>query len=139
MKFLIDECLSPELAKIARTRGHGESSHVVWMKLAGRKDRELKAVILDGDWTFVTRNAFDFRGPKDRPGSRGHYADAAIHAGLVCLNGSDGMDLELQIELFEQALDELAADPDLVNQVLEITDDGGELHILRYALPNDIS
>lgn len=139
MKFLIDECLSPELARIAQARGHGESSHVVWMKLGGRKDWELKAIILDGDWAFVTRNAFDFRGPKDRPGSRGQYADVAIHAGLVCLNGPEGMDLDLQIELFEQALDELAADPDLINQVLEITEDGSELHILRYALPNDIS
>lgn len=35
MKFLIDECLSPELARIAQARGHGESSHVVWMKLGG--------------------------------------------------------------------------------------------------------
>ncbi len=29
MKFLIDECLSQELAKHALARGHGESSHVV--------------------------------------------------------------------------------------------------------------
>jgi chromosomal replication initiation ATPase DnaA len=30
MKFLIDECLSPDLARMAWVRGHGESSHVVW-------------------------------------------------------------------------------------------------------------
>lgn len=42
MKFLIDECLSPELAKLALEKGHGETSHVVWMKLAGLKDWELK-------------------------------------------------------------------------------------------------
>ena len=29
MKFLVDECLSPELVKLAYDRGHGESSHVV--------------------------------------------------------------------------------------------------------------
>ena len=57
MKFLIDECLSPELAKLAQERGHGESSHVVWRQLAGRKDWQLKPFILDGDWTFVTRNS----------------------------------------------------------------------------------
>jgi Ser/Thr protein kinase RdoA (MazF antagonist) len=46
------------------------------------------------------------------------------------------MDLEVQIEMFEQVLDELADDADLVNQVIEITlEDGEELHILRYRLP----
>jgi hypothetical protein len=61
VKFLIDECLSPELVKLAQEKGHGESSHVVWRKLAGKKDWELKPIILDGDWTFVTRNSTDFR------------------------------------------------------------------------------
>lgn len=138
MKFLIDECLSPELAKLALEKGHGETSHVVWMKLAGLKDWELKPIILDGDWTFVTKNSVDFRGPKDRPGTRGQYADVAIHAGLVCLNGPPGMDLDMQIELFEQALVELSADDDLVNQVLEISlEDEDALRVLRYALPKD--
>jgi hypothetical protein len=60
----------------------------------------------------------------------------AIHAGLICLNEPDGMDLDMQLELFEQALDECAVDDDLINQVLEITLDGDEeLHILRYGLP----
>lgn len=138
MKFLIDECLSPELAKLALEKGHGETSHVVWMKLAGLKDWELKPIILDGDWTFVTKNSVDFRGPKDRPGTRGQYADVAIHAGLVCLNGPPGMDLDMQIELFEQALVELDADDDLVNQVLEVSlEDEDALRVLRYALPKD--
>ncbi len=136
MKFLVDECLSPELAKLAQERGYGESSHVIWRKLAGRKDWELKPFILEGDWTFVTRNSIDFRGPSSRPGSRGQYAHVVVHAGLICLNGPEGMDLDVQLELFEQALDELAADDDLVNQVLEITLDSNEaLHILRYHLP----
>lgn len=106
MKFLIDGCLSPELTRLAHARGHGESSHVVWMGHAARKDWELKPVILAGDWTFVTRNAIDFRGPANKPGSRGQYADVTVHAGLVCLNGPFGMDLDMQVELFEQALDD---------------------------------
>lgn len=61
-----------------------------------------------------------------------------IHAGLICLNGPEGMDLDMQLELFEHALDELAADSDLINQVLEITlNENEELHILRYRLPSD--
>lgn len=48
------------------------------------------------------------------------------------------MDLDMQIEMFEQILEEIAADGDLVNQVIEIALDGGdELHILRYRLPPD--
>lgn len=49
------------------------------------------------------------------------------------------MDLDLQVELFETALEELRADGDLINQVLEVSagDDDVELHILRYALPQE--
>jgi len=94
MKLLIDECLSPELARMAVARGYGETSHVVWMKLGGLKDWELKPIILDGDWTFVTKNSVDFRGPREKVGSKGQYADVAIHAGLICLNGPPGMDLD---------------------------------------------
>jgi hypothetical protein len=138
VKFLIDECLSPELAKLAFEKGYGETSHVVWMKRAGWKDWELKPIILDGDWTFVTKNSVDFRGPKDRPGAKGQYADVALHAGLICLNGPPGMNLDMQIELFEQVLVELDADDDLVNQVLEISlEDEDSLRVLRYALPKD--
>jgi predicted nuclease of predicted toxin-antitoxin system len=135
MKFLIDECLSPDLAKLARDRGYGESTHVNWMGLSGRKDWSLKPFILDGDWTFVTKNSIDFRGPAGRPGTKGQYADVVIHAGLVCLNAPEGMDLDLMIELFETALDELEVNNDLVNQVLEITAETDSIHIGRYALP----
>jgi hypothetical protein len=139
MKLLVDECLSDELTKLAQRRGHAEASHIAWVGKRGWKDWELKAVILDGDWTFVTKNSIDFRGPDDAPGSRGQYADVALHAGLICLNGPVGMDLDLQLELFEAALDELDCDNDLVNQVLEITlpDPADEIEVLRYKLPAD--
>jgi hypothetical protein len=45
------------------------------------------------------------------------------------------MNLDMQIELFVQALEELGADPDLVNQVLEITSEDDSLRVLRYDLP----
>ena len=136
MKFLIDECLSPELARLARERGYGESTHIAWLGKSGWKDWSLKPVILDGDWTFVTQNAVDFRGPPASPGSKGQYADVTIHAGLICLNGpSTGMDLDMIMELFEVALRALEQDGDLVNQVLEVTLEGDEIRILRYILP----
>jgi hypothetical protein len=41
--------------------------------------------------------------------------------------------LDMQLELFEQALDELETDADLVNQVLEITWDEEALQVRRYS------
>ena len=139
MKLLIDECLSTELTKRAQERGHDEASHVTWIGKRGWKDWQLKKVILDGDWTFVTKNSIDFRGSADAPGSQGQYSDVAIHAGLICLNGPPGMDLDLQLELFEVALDELDRDGDLLNQVLEVNleDPDEEIEIRRYQLPTN--
>lgn len=56
LKFLIDECLSPKPAQLARDRGFHESFHVSWLGKAGWKDWELRNLILGGDWTFVTTN-----------------------------------------------------------------------------------
>jgi len=79
----------------------------------------------------------DFRGPRGPPGSKGQYVDVALHAGLICLNGPVGMDLDLQLEMFEEALDELDRNDDLVNEVLEISlsDSSAEFEVLRYKMP----
>jgi hypothetical protein len=45
------------------------------------------------------------------------------------------MDLDMQLELFGQAMDELDTDSDLVNQVLEITMEDDSIHVRRYRLP----
>ena len=137
MKFLIDECLSPKLAELAWRHGYGESSHVVWLRLEGTPDWALLPVIVKGDWTFVTRNAVDFRGPATKPGVPGHHAKLDLHAGLVCLNGPDPLLRAAQIALFEEALRDIAREPDLINQVLEVSQ-GGPDHLLvtRYELPS---
>ena len=136
LKFLIDECLSPDLAALARERGFFESSHVTWLGKAGWKDWELKQFILEQDWTFVTRNSTDFRGHTDQPGSKGQYADVPIHAGLICINGPDSMSAEDETELFGIVLDELGQN-EMVNQAIEITlsDADGGIELVRYALP----
>jgi len=137
MKLLVDECLSEELAKLAQRRGHSEASHIVWIGKRGWKDWQLINLIVDGDWIFVTRNSIDFRGPRNAPGSKGQYAAVEVHAGLICLNGPAGMDLDLQLEMFEEALAELERNDDLVNQVLEIslTDSDEVLLVTRYKMP----
>lgn len=137
LKFLIDECLSPHLAQLARDGGYHESSHVNWLGKSGWKDWELKSLILGEDWTFVTRNSIDFRGPAEQPGSKGQYADVAIHAGLVCINGPAKMTAQIQAELFAAVLDEISSQDYLVNEVIEVNlpDEGGEFEIVRYPLP----
>ncbi len=104
MKFLVDECLSPKLTELAHEKGYGESSHVVWLGRSGAKDWDLLPLIIDGDWTFVTRNSIDFRGAASRPGEKGQYARVDLHAGLVCLNGPDTMTRSLQLEIFQHTV-----------------------------------
>ena len=135
-KFLIDECLSPDLATLARQRGFVESSHVTWLGKAGWKDWELKSFILDQDWTFVTRNSADFRGPENAPGSRGQYAGVILHTGLICINGPDQMGADEEADLFDIVLDTIGQG-DLINEGIEITlSEDGEFELVRYALPN---
>ena len=112
MKFLIDECLSPALAAIARKRGFPESTHVNWIGLRSRKDWLLvRRAIRDG-FVLVTNDAVDFTSLMGR--ERGH-------PGLVCINVAHGlMSLDVQTKLFEHALVQLA-EVDLTDQVLEVT------------------
>ena len=49
-KLLVDENLSPSLVGLATDKGF-VCSHVNHLGLTGQKDWQLKATILDGDWT----------------------------------------------------------------------------------------
>ena len=75
MKFLIDECLHTSLVAVAQAHGH-ECFHVNWLGLSGETDWDLMPRIVDGDFTFVTNNARDFRKL---------YAQEEVHAGLVII------------------------------------------------------
>lgn len=127
MKFLIDECLSPELATLARERGHPESTHVTWLGLAARKDWVIARRAADDGYVLVTNNTGDFR-PL--------YSREKVHVGLVCLNVAPGlMSLKLQKRLFLLALAELG-DDEPYNEVIEITANTDQtVRIERYALP----
>lgn len=111
-------------------------SHVSYLGFAGDKDWELRDKILDGDWTFITANSPDFRGPRDAPGSKGEYADIALHAGLICINARGGANRAVQYAVMNEVLSELEAIGDLTNQVLE-ADLGreGELNFRVSELP----
>jgi hypothetical protein len=134
-RLLIDENLSPSLIGQANDKGF-VCSHVNHLGLMGRKDWELKATILDGDWTFITNNGVDFRGPAKHPGSQGVYADVSLHAGLVCVDASGGLNMESQRRLFDLVLANIEDEGVLTNQVLQVTlSVDGSVELIRYAMP----
>ena len=127
MKFLIDECLSPELVAIAWARGHGESTHITWLGMRSRKDWSIvRRAVTDG-YVLVTNNATDFRAL---------LRSEEVHAGLVCINVAAGlMSLNVHKRLFALALDRLG-DHEPINELLEITlDERRVVHVERYDLP----
>jgi predicted nuclease of predicted toxin-antitoxin system len=118
-KLLIDECLSPALARLAIEAGHVESTCVRDRGWLGIKDWQLAAFAVAGDYTLVTHNAVDFRG-KGSGDQGGHYATLAIHAGLICFNSPYAMTPNRQKTLFQHVLTQLAQRADLVNTALEV-------------------
>lgn len=127
MKFLIDECLSPELARLARDVGHADSTHVTWMGLASRPDWAITRRAVDDGFLLVTHNSVDFRAL---------YGREELHTGLVCLNAAPGLvRLDLQRRLFRLALVELGG-AEFYNEVLEISaGKDGTVQVSRYDLP----
>ena len=135
-KLLIDENLSPSLELLAHERGF-VCSHVNHLGKTGQKDWELRATILDGDWTFVTNNSNDFRGPYEKPGSAGEYAHIRLHAGIVCINAPGGLNLALQKQLFKLILDDLEKVGALTNQVMEVDlSKNGAVELRRRSIPD---
>jgi len=112
VKFLIDECLSPALVRIAHGRGHGESTHTTWLGLRSRKDWSIVRRAVDAGYVLVTNNTTDFTSLVSREG---------VHCGLVCLDVAPGlMSLDVQRRLFTLAIDHLG-DTEPINEALQIT------------------
>lgn len=130
MKFLIDECLSPELALIAREQGHPESAHVTWLGLGSAADWTISRRAVDDGFVVVTHNRLDFLKL---------YRREALHSGLVCLNAVHGrMNFDLQKRLFTLALGHVSgAEP--YNETLEVTlEPDGTILVDRYPHPGNL-
>jgi len=111
VKFLIDECLSPELTAIAWNQGF-HSMHVTRVGLRSKSDSAIVQHAIEDDWVLVTNNVTDF---KRLVGTQ------EVHPGLICINVAPGlMKLEVQKSLFRHALKQVAGD-DPINTVVEIT------------------
>ena len=129
MKFLVDECLSPDLVAIARDRGFALSTHVTWLGLRSKKDWIIVRRAVKDSYVLVTNDTADFTSLVGRE---------EVHPGLICLNVMPGhMSLKVQRVLFEIALDQLAGD-EPVNEVIGITLTADrKVRIDRYAWSGD--
>jgi predicted nuclease of predicted toxin-antitoxin system len=126
LKYLIDECLSPNLATLARDQGHPDSTHISWLGLAGQPDWAIARRAIDEGYVLVTHNTVDFR-PL--------YGREDLHGGLIGFNTPPKvMTLLLQKRLFLLAMTVLAGD-EPYNAVIEITvDQSGQVRIEQYTL-----
>lgn len=125
MRFLIDECLHTSLVEVAQQAGH-HCDHVNWLGLSGTTDWDLMPRIIDGDYTFVTNNAADFRRL---------YRRESLHAGLIIIIPQ--VPPARQRELLAALLTYLGPDGLLVNEVVEIVIDSDEVRLEVYDLPED--
>jgi len=121
MKFLIDECLSPKLVRVANARGF-EAYHVVHRGWSGEPDSKILRRLISEGLILVTNNRDDFISLIKR---------TEIHPGIIVI--VDNVRSERQAELFEAVLEGCGAAADLINTVIEVGVDGA---ISQYQLPN---
>jgi len=123
-RFLIDENLSVALPRVAHERGF-EATHVIHLGLGRWKDWNILEIARRDGWVLVTNNAVEFRS---------RYRAITNHPGVIFLLPS--VLRQAQLELFAAAIDDVAIDPDLTNQALNVSfADGARIAVRRYALP----
>jgi predicted nuclease of predicted toxin-antitoxin system len=117
---LIDECLSPELVDIANMFGC-EAHHAVRYGLSGKADHIVYGEVERRGFLFVTNNRDDFVEL---------LAGAELHAGMIVI--LPNCRRAEQVALFRLALKHVIGIGGLMNQVLEI-DENGRIEV--YDLP----
>jgi predicted nuclease of predicted toxin-antitoxin system len=123
VRFLIDECLTVELAREAEKAGF-EAHHVAHLGKTSWKDWDLREHAIKKDFVLVTNNAGDFRRL---------YASKDLHPGLVILVPNVAQ--EKQVLLFRAVLRRLAELGDSINKLLEVDLVGDEITLALYDLP----
>lgn len=120
MRFLIDECLSPELVAAANNRGF-EAYHVAHRRWSGLKDPQLLQKAISEGLILVTNNRDDFLAL---------IRGVELHPGLIVI--VENVRRPGQLAYFDAALDELSGMKSMINKVIEV--DGGGV-VTVYDIP----
>lgn len=111
------------LPPVAHARGF-ECAHVAHNGFHTWKDWSLMEEVETSDWVLVTNNTVEFRG---------RYRRIDLHPGVVFI--VPNVRRPQQIELFDAALRDIEANPDVVNSALDVIYEGDQIAVRRYALP----
>ena len=111
LKFLIDECLSPELAGFARELEY-DATHVNWVNLHRTRDDLIAIYAVSMDYVLVTNNGSDFKPI---------YRSLDVHPGLVIVLPS--VRRVDQLAMFEIVIKRLVSERDIVNKLIEVDRD----------------
>lgn len=112
MKFLIDECLTPQLVATAHQRGF-EAYHVAHRGWSGLTDSQVLERLIAEELVLVTNNRDDFLAL---------VGDVDLHPGLVVI--LDNVRRDEQVQLFAAGLDVIGALTSMINKVVEVAKDG---------------
>jgi predicted nuclease of predicted toxin-antitoxin system len=130
-KLLIDENLTPDLVKVARSRGF-VARYVNEANLRTTSDKAVAHYALRGSFIVVTNNMVDLRAL---------YAHKRMHPGLIFLTSveEESFTRVNQASLFNIALDEILA-KDILQEVVLVRllgEDGGDINyeLTRHELP----
>ena len=111
MKYLLDEMLSPVLAKELSASGR-DITHIGYRDRDGAPDHEVWRYALEQERIVITMNTSDFLTLAGR---------SEIHAGLIVLRRG-GLTRQEQREWIQPILDAIEVDScDMVNRVAEVT------------------
>lgn len=119
-RFLVDECLSPALTRLAQDAGC-EAIAVAHHGLMGVPDHRVMEFAETGGYCIVTNNRDDFLAL---------LQVRELHPGLVVLKGAGGLDLRHR--QFGVALAAMRGWGDSINKVVEV---GVDLTVAVYDLP----
>ena len=125
-RILVDECLSVALVATAKARGH-DATHVVWLGRSGAQDWNLVPFISENDFVFVANNRHDFLRL---------YADLDVHNGLIIIIPS--VEREVQVRLFNLALDATERLESTINKLVEVHFDG-RVDVSDWSKDRDVS
>lgn len=112
MRLLIDENISPRVARWLGQYDHVYAQHAAHVGLAGQPDPEVWRYAWEHDQIVVTNNVGDFLTLA---------RDAEVHPGIIALRES-GLSAQEQYARIREALPLIG--PDFINRVLDIREGG---------------